>query len=339
VRNIVTANKRAQHRFVVYGAGAIGSALGAWMHLQNYEVLLVGRRSHVQRIREAGLELRNPEGVRHVQIPAVIDLGESTPHPSDVILLCVKSQDTDTALREIRAAGTDLGRVPVFCLQNSIVNESAAQRFAARVYGVMLNVPGVFLEPGVVSNPITGNHGFMDIGRYPFGIDDLAVEVAHAISNAGYATHPHEAVMAAKAAKMIGNLGNAFGAITDGREDTTGFMKAVRAEGEAAFQAAGIVWEPRDAFEARVNASRGTTMLAPGERNLGSTWQSLMRGAPSLETDYLNGEIVRLGRIHGVPTPRNTVLQAVASKLHVSGGRPGAITVAELEAMAANLCS
>ena len=143
--------------------------------------------------------------------------------------------------------------------------------------------------------------------------------------------------MAAKATKMIGNLGNAFGAITDGREDTTGFMRAVRAEGEAAFQAAGVKWEPRESFDARVNEARGTTTLAPGERNLGSTWQSLMRGAPSLETDYLNGEIVRLGRAYGVPTPRNRVLQAVASKLHVSGARPGAVTVAELEAMAAVL--
>jgi 2-dehydropantoate 2-reductase len=325
------------HRYVIYGAGAIGSALGAWMHLAGHETLLIGRAAHVKRIREAGLALRNPDGVRHIPVPALADLREATTHPSDVILLCVKSQDTDAALREIRAAGIDLGRVPVFCLQNSIVNEGAAQRYASHVYGVMLNVPGIFLEPGIVSNPITGNHGFMDIGRYPFGIDDVAVNVAQALADAGYATHPHEAVMAAKAAKMIGNLGNAFGAITDGREDTTGFMKAVRAEGEAAFQAAGIEWEPRDAFEARVNASRGTTALAPGERNLGSTWQSLMRGAPSLETDYLNGEIVRLGRAHGVPTPRNIVLQSVAAKLHVSGARPGAVPVAELEAMASIL--
>ena len=322
------------HRYVVFGAGAIGSALGAWLHLAGHEALLVGRPAHVDRIRDVGLELRNPEGVRHVRVPAVADLCDVPTGASDVILLCVKSQDTDAALREIRAAGVDLARVPVFCLQNSIVNEGAAQRYAAHVYGVMLNVPGVYLEPGVVSNPITGNHGYMDIGRFPAGIDDTVRDVARAIGDAGYATHLHDHVMSAKAAKMIGNLGNAFGAITDGREDTTGFMAAVRAEGEGAFRAAGIAWEPRDAFEARVNAARGTTKLAPGERNLGSTWQSLMRGAPSLETDYLNGEIVRLGRAHGVPTPRNAVLQVVASRLHSTGARPGALTVGDLETMA-----
>ena len=36
----------------------------------------------------------------------------------------------------------------------------------------------------------------------------------------------------------------------------------------------------------------------------GSTWQSIVRGRPS-EVDYLNGEIVRLGRRLGLPTPCN----------------------------------
>ena len=31
-----------------------------------------------------------------------------------------------------------------------------------------------------------------------------------------------------------------------------------------------------------------------------STWQSLRRGTGAVETDYLNGEIVLLGRLHGV---------------------------------------
>ena len=38
------------HRYVVYGAGAIGSALGAWLHLAGHEALLVGRPAHVHRI-------------------------------------------------------------------------------------------------------------------------------------------------------------------------------------------------------------------------------------------------------------------------------------------------
>ena len=45
-------------------------------------------------------------------------------------------------------------------------------------------------------------------------------------------------------------------------------------------------------------------------RGGGSSWQSLARGTGTIETDYLNGEIVLLGRLHGVPTPVNLGLPA-----------------------------
>ena len=35
------------------------------------------------------------------------------------------------------------------------------------------------------------------------------------------------------------------------------------------------------------------------ERGGGSSWQSLARGSGTIEADYLNGEIVLLGRLHG----------------------------------------
>lgn len=319
--------------YIVYGAGAIGSALGAYLHQAGHNALLVGRTAHVRQIGAHGLEIRGPEGISHVRVAATDDLRTVGVRPASVVLLCVKSQDTETALREIRAAGGDPEFLPIFCVQNSIVNEGLAQRYFAHVYGVMVNVPGVFLEPGVVSNPIRGNRGYMDIGRYPSGLDQGATQVAEAIASAGYATNPHPEVMTAKAAKFLGNLGNAVRAITDGQSDDRAFLDATIAEGEATLEAAGIPIEPRALFNARVARHRGETVLAPGERNLGSTWQSLLRGAPSLESDYLNGEIVRLGRLHGVATPYNAVVQETVSRLHASGATPGRHSCAELEAM------
>jgi 2-dehydropantoate 2-reductase len=48
--------------------------------------------------------------------------------------------------------------------------------------------------------------------------------------------------------------------------------------------------------------------------------------------DLLNGEIVLLGRLHGVPTPVNEVLQRAANDLARRGGAPGSIPIEELEA-------
>jgi 2-dehydropantoate 2-reductase len=61
-----------------------------------------------------------------------------------------------------------------------------------------------------------------------------------------------------------------------------------------------------------------------------SSWQSLARGTGSIEADYLNGEIVLLGRIHGVPTPVNLVLQRLASTAAREGWRPGSLPADEL---------
>jgi 2-dehydropantoate 2-reductase len=74
--------------------------------------------------------------------------------------------------------------------------------------------------------------------------------------------------------------------------------------------------------------------LPAGVRNLGSSWQSLQRGLGSIEADFLNGEIVRLGRLHGIPTPYNAVLQEVANAMAARREKPGKLTAEDLEQLA-----
>nr|MBA3820190.1 ketopantoate reductase family protein [Deltaproteobacteria bacterium] len=64
----------------------------------------------------------------------------------------------------------------------------------------------------------------------------------------------------------------------------------------------------------------------------GSTWQSLARGAESLECEYLNGEIALLGRQHGVPTPLNDALLREVTRAAIVGTRAGSLSLAELSA-------
>ena len=62
----------------------------------------------------------------------------------------------------------------------------------------------------------------------------------------------------------------------------------------------------------------------------GSTWQSLARGTGDVETDYLTGEVVLLGRLYGVDTPLNAVLQRLARRLSVERRPPGVLTEEEI---------
>ena len=100
------------------------------------------------------------------------------------------------------------------------------------------------------------------------------------------------------------------------------------AEGEAVLSAAGC--EVATADEDRI---RRGDLLQRGEiagraRPGGSTWQSLQRATGTIETDYLNGEIVLLGRLHGVPTPANELMQQLARERASAQLPPGTLSVA-----------
>jgi 2-dehydropantoate 2-reductase len=140
--------------------------------------------------------------------------------------------------------------------------------------------------------------------------------------------------MAAKGAKMFSNLGNAMGAITDGQGDPTDFLTQVRQEAERCLLAAGVPFETPSAFDARSLEQHRQSPLPAGVRNLGSSWQSLQRGLGSIEADFLNGEIVRLGRVHGIATPYNEVLQEVANAMASERAKPGKFSAQDLEAQA-----
>ena len=103
--------------------------------------------------------------------------------------------------------------LPIVCLQNGVANEAEALRRFANVYAVPVASPTAHLEPGVVqaySSPITG---ILDVGRYPRGVDDVAVEVAAAFAASTFDSRALPDVFRWKWRKLITNLGNAIEAV------------------------------------------------------------------------------------------------------------------------------
>ena len=89
-------------RLILYGAGAIGGGIGALLAESGHEVQLIARGKHLERIQAEGLMVRTPPGSRAVRIPAVGHPSEIQFRPDDVIILTMKSHDTEAALRESR---------------------------------------------------------------------------------------------------------------------------------------------------------------------------------------------------------------------------------------------
>ena len=57
----------------------------------------------------------------------------------------------------------------------------------------------------------------------------------------------------------------------------------------------------------------------------------MMRGTGDIETDFLNGEIVLLGRQYGIDVRANEIVQAIGNRLVRESLEPGAMTIGELE--------
>ena len=87
------------------------------------------------------------------------------------------------------------------------------------------------------------------------------------------------------------------------------------------------------AADPRRDALMRMAEVAGVARTGGSTTQSLARGTGSIETDWLNGEIVLLGRLHGVPTPANGYFLDLSARLVAGGAQArGRSPLAEVEA-------
>jgi 2-dehydropantoate 2-reductase len=318
-------------RFVIYGAGAVGGTIGGRLSQAGHDVTLIARGDHLRALRDDGLTLATPSGTETLAIPAVGGPEEAGLRPGDVVMLAMKSQHTALAVADLAAVAPP--GIAVVCAQNGVNNERVALRAFADVYAVSVMLPATHLEPGVVVSNSAGKTGLLDIGRYPSGVDPVAESVAAALSGATFDSVPRADIMRWKYRKLLLNLGNAVEATCGPAGRTSALMGRVMAEGESVLAAAGV--DPVSSDEDR--ARRGDLLaLRPvdGRRRVGgSTTQSLLRGLPTVESDYLNGEIVLLGRLHGVPVPANALVQRLAAVAAATGAGPGGHDPDEVLAM------
>jgi 2-dehydropantoate 2-reductase len=146
---------------VIWGAGAIGGLVGAWLARSGVDVMLVDRdEEHVEAIRTRGLLVDGIRGEFRVQLPVV--LPAELRQPVDLAFLCVKCLHTEAALDELVPLLTDGGRI--VSLQNGLNEEIIAERVGGpRTLGCFINFGSDVLGPGHV------RHG----GEHPIYIGEL----------------------------------------------------------------------------------------------------------------------------------------------------------------------
>ncbi len=317
-------------RFIIYGAGGIGCVVGGHLARTEQNVLLIGRPGHVRAINEHGLRLVTPTVTHILRIPAITSPDQLNFKADDVVFLCMKGQNTEEALRVLQTITED---IPIFCFQNGVRNEEIATRYFPRVYSVMVRVGAVYLTDGEV---ITRRDppGWFVTGCYPNGTDELVEVVATMLRTAGFLVKTTPDVMPYKWGKLMGNLANAIGAITNARrDDVAAILRATQQEAQDILAQAGIRW-----ISAKELEQEWPEITAPLHGSLdteaqSSTWQSLARNQGTVETEFLNGEVVQLARKLGQQAPINEMLLRISQEMAINHEPPGKYTPAQLSAL------
>lgn len=304
-------------RYIIIGAGAVGASLAAQFETSGVDYALVGRGAQIRHILAHGLTYRRPSGIRQITLKAFDTAGPPALHKNDILILTVKAQDVaetvaDWAWRPVEETdgGTAASTLPIVTFQNGLAAESIALRVFANVYGASILTPTRFTETGVV---VAGGHpqvAVATVGRYPRGADDVAAQIVDDLTRSDYIAETSADIRRWKAAKLLHNVRNVLELFDGPNKERAAISDALVEEARAALTAAGYSFAAPAERSISI-AHWGTAEnggIEPGQQ---STWQSFKRGASS-EVDYLNGEVVLLGRQSGIATPYNEAAQQLA---------------------------
>ena len=145
---------------LIWGAGAIGGTIGAYLVRAGHEITFVDRDAdHVAAINHGGLAITGPIDQFTVSAPACLPTEVHGQY--GVILLCVKALDTAAAAQALAPHLCDDGYV--VSVQNGLNELVIAEVVGApRTIGAFVNFGADYLEPGVV---IYGGRGAVVIGE------------------------------------------------------------------------------------------------------------------------------------------------------------------------------
>jgi 2-dehydropantoate 2-reductase len=302
----------------VLGAGAVGCYYGGLLARAGNPVTLVGRPAHVEAIGRDGLVIEWADRRETIRVDATTDV--AAVRDAGVVLVCVKSPDTDAAARSLRPhLAPDAVLVS---LQNGVDNAERLRAvlpqtvFAAVVYvGAYMSAPGVVRHTG--RGDLVLGAARADAARP--GVGERLSGVAAMFEAAGIACPLSADIDAALWTKLVINCAfNAVSALGRARYGRMAREPAVRAlmegavrETVAVARASGVGLDERRLIDAVWGVADALA------QQYSSTAQDVLRGKPT-EIDALNGFVAARGAALGVDAPINRTLFALV-KLREAG--------------------
>ncbi len=290
----------------VVGAGAVGGYFGALLAQAGAPVVMIGREAFVGAVKGSGLLI---EGRQHsFRVPVAASTEASTCADAGLVLLCVKTVDTEQTARSLAPFLRE--DAVIVTLQNGV---DGAERLHAAIgrqaYSAVVYVAAAVAAPGHI------NH--YGRGDLVLGPEDARTRaLARLFESAGIPCRLTANIVGELWLKLLMNCAlNAISALAGasyGRiaasPDARRLIEAAVSEVLEVARAAHIELPGmRDVGEAMGAVMRLITQMPD---QLSSTAQDLSRGRRT-EIEALNGYLSRCGAALGVPAPVNQALCAL----------------------------
>jgi 2-dehydropantoate 2-reductase len=284
----------------IVGAGAVGCYYGGLLLRAGHDVTFIGRQPHVDAINAHGLLLDTK--TFNGRLPAKAATDATVLASPDLVLVCVKSADTEQAGRSL--AGRLLPETSVLSLQNGVDNAPRlAEVTGHAVIPVVVYVGSEMAGPGHVRH-----HGGGDLA---IGRSAASEALAQTLAAAGIHTTIADDIEVTLWSKLMINC--AFNALSAVADISYGPMLEVDGAREVVASAVEEAVTVARACGVSISDDIIEQILkipAAMPNQMSSTAQDLARGKPS-EIDFLNGYVVRKGAELGIPTPTNRALQVM----------------------------
>jgi len=301
-------------RTLIVGAGAVGGYFGAKLARAGNYVVFTARGDHLRALQAHGLAMRGISGELTIAPARAVESAIGS-GPFSLVLVCVKFQDTEPALRALRAELAP--DALVVSLQNGVESESLIERVLdlAPILRGLAYVGSEIVAPGVLHH---ASGGTIVVGEPDDRRSPRLQRLERFLTAAGIEVVVPPDIARAKWQKLAWNAAfNVVAALTGATiggtladPESRALVEAAMREVEAVALAQGIRFEDDHITRVLRHAARNLGFIRP------STLQDRSRGKP-LEHDALTGAVVRFGARHGVPTPVCSTLDALA---HIVSG-------------------
>lgn len=313
----------------VYGAGAIGGIAGGKISLAGEQVTFVDKvQAHVEKINKDGLLIN---GINNdVPIKVQARRPDELEGELDLILLCVKAQDTEPAMKTLMP---HIGpQTTIVSLQNGL-NETFISDIVGpqRTIGCLVNWSGDFIDNGHI---LFGGEGPMRVGTLNGNITDTLVRIKLLLEHVA-PTSITQNILGFLWSKVIWGcfyIGNALGKATviEMLEDKHNqpILLDLFKEGVKVAESEAIMLEPlmehcfNPAELARLPQEKAIPIFNQmakcfeGHRKVYSgPWRDVAVRKRATEVDHIIGPIVRIGTNNNIPTPLNSRLVTLIKEI------------------------